>query len=155
MTRGAGESSTAATESPVRLAAITRTDLPLLEQLVRAYYLEDGHNFHEDRQPPALAALAADEPLGRAWLVRQGERPVGYAVLTWAFSVEGGGREACLDELYLVPEVRNRGLGRRVLALLEAEARAQACGACSSGSSAAIGRSSCTAAPATSITTAS
>jgi GNAT superfamily N-acetyltransferase len=45
-------------------------------------------------------------------------------VLTWAFSVEAGGREACLDELYLVPEVRNRGLGSRVLELVDAEAQA-------------------------------
>ena len=45
-------------------------------------------------------------------------------VLSWGFSVEAGGREACLDEIYLVPEVRNRGLGGRVLALVEAEARA-------------------------------
>ena len=123
MTRGAREGSAAAQGLPVCLVAIARTDLPLLEQLVRAYYLEDGHTFREGRQLPALAALAAGEPFGRAWLVRQGERPVGYAVLTWAFSVEAGGREACLDELYLVPEIRNRGLGRRVLALLEAEAR--------------------------------
>jgi ribosomal protein S18 acetylase RimI-like enzyme len=124
MTRSVGEA-TAASPAPVRLAAIAGRDLPLLEQLVRAYYREDRHAFHEDRQLPALAALAAGEPLGRAWLVQQGERAVGYAVLTWAFSVEAGGREACLDELYLVPEVRNRGLGHRVLALLEAEACAQ------------------------------
>ena len=125
MTRGDEAGRAAAVGAPLRLAAIAGGDLPLLEQLVRAYYLEDGHAFHEDRQLPALAALVAGDPLGRAWLVRLGERPVGYAVLTWAFSVEAGGREACVDELYLVPEVRDRGLGRRVLALLEAEARAQ------------------------------
>lgn len=107
----------------VRLAALEAADLPLLERFVRAYYLEDGHAFHEDRQPAALAALAAGDPFGRAWLVRTGGRTVGYVVLTWAFSVEAGGREACVDELYLVPEARNRGLGRRVLELLEAEAR--------------------------------
>ena len=123
MTRGAGQDRAAASEAPVRLVTIAGADLPLLEQLVRAYYLEDGHAFRDDRQLPALAALAAHEPLGRAWLVRLDERPVGYAVLALSFSVEAGGREACLDELYLVPEVRNRGLGRRVLALLEAEAR--------------------------------
>lgn len=107
----------------VRLAALEAVDLPLLERFVRAYYLEDGHAFHEDRQPAALAALAAGDPFGRAWLIRVGDRALGYAVLTWAFSVEAGGREACIDELYLVPEVRNRGLGRRVLELLEADAR--------------------------------
>lgn len=108
----------------LELTVVTAADLPLLEQLVRAYYVEDGHVFHEDRQPTALAALAAGEPFGRAWLIRLGERSVGYVVLTFSFSVEAGGREACVDELYLVPEVRHRGLGRRVLGLLEAEARA-------------------------------
>lgn len=113
----------AAAEEPVRLTLVVRSDLPVLEQFVRAYYLEDGHTFHEDRQPAALAALVEDEPFGRGWLIRLGARPVGYVVLTWAFSVEAGGREACVDELYLAPEVRNRGLGSRALALVEAEAR--------------------------------
>jgi GNAT superfamily N-acetyltransferase len=101
-------------------------DLPLLERLVRAYYLEDGHTFREDRQPAALTALVADEPLCRAWLIRLEARPVGYVVLALTFSVEAGGREACVDELYLMPEVRNQGLGSRALAMVEAEARALA-----------------------------
>jgi GNAT superfamily N-acetyltransferase len=107
----------------IELAAVTAADLPLLEAFVRAYYVEDGHAFREDRQPPALAALVAGEPFGRAWLIRLDARPVGYVVLSWGFSVEAGGREACLDELYLVPEVRGQGLGSRALALVEAEAR--------------------------------
>jgi ribosomal protein S18 acetylase RimI-like enzyme len=108
----------------VCLAAAAAENLPLLESFVRAYYLEDGHVFHEDRQPAALAALVAGDPCGRAWLIRLGARAVGYVVLTWAFSIEAGGREGCVDEFYLMPEVRNRGLGRRVLKLLDAEARA-------------------------------
>ena len=105
------------------LVPLTTGDLPLLERFVRAYYVEDGHEFHEERQPAALAALVAgDVALGRGWLVRHGGQTVGYVVLTQGFSIEAGGCEGCIDELYLVPEVRGRGLGRRVLALLEAEA---------------------------------
>jgi GNAT superfamily N-acetyltransferase len=107
----------------LELVPVTGPDLPLLEQFVRAYCLEDGHRFREDRQPAALAALVAGEPLGRAWLIRLDGRPVGYVVLSWGFSVEAGGREACVDELYLVPEVRNQGLGSRALAMVESEAR--------------------------------
>jgi diamine N-acetyltransferase len=106
----------------LQLVPVTGPDLPLLEQLVRAYYLEDGHTFR-DRQPAALAALVTGEPLARAWLIRVGPRPVGYVVLTLTFSVEASGREACVDEFYLIPEMRNRGLGSRALALVEAEAR--------------------------------
>ena len=111
-------------DAPVRLALVAAADLPLLEQFVRAYYAEDRHGFDECRQPAALAALAAGEPFGRGWLIEQDGRRVGYVVLSWGFSVEAGGREACLDEIYLLPEVRGRGLGGRVLALVEAEARA-------------------------------
>ena len=107
----------------LELAAVTVADLPLLEKFVRAYYLEDGHTFREDRQPAALAAVVTGEPLARAWLIRLEARPVGYVVLTLTFSVEAGGREACVDEFYLIPEVRNQGLGRRALALVEAKAR--------------------------------
>ena len=77
----------------------------------------------EDCQPAALSALVEGEPLCRAWLITLDARPVGYVVLALTFSVEAGGRAACVDELYLVPEVRNQGLGSRALALVEAEAR--------------------------------
>lgn len=107
-----------------RLSAIAPADLPLLERLVRAYYLEDGHTFRDDRQPAALKALAAGAPFGQAWLIELAGTAVGYVVLTTGFSVEAGGLEGCIDELYLMPEVRDRGLGRQVLVLIEMEARA-------------------------------
>lgn len=30
-----------------------------------------------------------------------GEPPLGYAIVTWGYSLESGGREALLDEIYL------------------------------------------------------
>jgi diamine N-acetyltransferase len=107
----------------LELAAVVAADLPLLEGFVRAFYLEDGHTFREDRQQTALAALVASEPLCRTWLIRLDARPVGYVVLALTFSVEAGGLEACVDEFYLLPDVRNQGLGSGALALVEAEAR--------------------------------
>lgn len=98
-------------------------DLPTLTSLVRAYYLEDGLEWVEQRQPAALHALAAEAPNGRGWLVRQGDRAIGYAVLTWSFSIESGGPDGLIDEIYLIPEVRGRGLGQRVLIMIEDEAR--------------------------------
>lgn len=106
------------------LSALRGGDLPVLEKMVRDYYQEDGHHFEAARQAAALDALIEGEPLGRGWLVVLTSRSIGYVVLTLGFSVEAGGREGCLDEFFLVPEVRGRGLGRRVLDLVENEARA-------------------------------
>ena len=49
---------------------------------------------------------------------------VGYAVLGLGFGIEYGGADAFVDDLYLVPEARGRGLGEAVMARLEEEARA-------------------------------
>ncbi len=105
------------------LAPVGSADLAELEGLVRAYYAEDGLTFDERRQPDALARLVEGAALGRGWLVRQGGQVVGYVVLTWSFSVESGGLDGYVDEFFLVPEVRGRGLGTRVLLLAELEAR--------------------------------
>jgi GNAT superfamily N-acetyltransferase len=120
---GSGSVAPGGPDDALQLVRFTRADLPLVGPMVRAYYLEDGHSFHEERQLRALAVLADGEPLGRGWLIALAGRPIGYLVLTLGFSVEAGGAEGCIDEFYLVPAVRGRGLGGRALELVEAEAR--------------------------------
>ena len=110
-------------EGRITLEPVGEADLVPLEAMVRAYYLEDGHLFDERRQPAALSTIAAGNDWVRGWLVRSEGAPIGYAVVTISFSVESGGRDGFLDEVYLVPEVRNRGLGRRLLELVDDEAR--------------------------------
>ena len=98
-------------------------DLDILLALAEAFHAEDGHALDEGGRG-ALAAIAAGEPLARAWLFELEGRAVGYGVLTLGFSVEYGGRDGFLDDFYLAPDARGRGLGRQALAFLEAEARA-------------------------------
>jgi ribosomal protein S18 acetylase RimI-like enzyme len=62
---------------------------------------------------PALARLLADHSLGQ--VVVAGDPAVGYAVLTWGFDLEFGGRDAFLTELYVRPEQRRNRLGRALL----------------------------------------
>ena len=60
------------------------------------------------------------EPVrGRILLVQtpNGET-VGYAVLAFGFSIEFGGRDAFLDELYIADAFRGRGMGKAALAAI-------------------------------------
>lgn len=109
----------------VVLAPVGPGDRAALEPLVRAYYAEDGLAFDEQRQGAALTAVLDGDPLCLAWLVRIADATVGYVVLTLGFSLESGGRDGVIDELFVAPSVRGRGIGAKVLALIDQEARAR------------------------------
>jgi GNAT superfamily N-acetyltransferase len=109
------------TEPSFRLA--TESDLPCLLQFMRDYYACDGHLFREQEAPTALTALLRDPSLGQAWLVLNGEAPVGYVVLCFGYSLEWLGRDAFIDELYLREDYRGRGWGRKTMEFIEQAAR--------------------------------
>jgi len=86
-------------------------DLDALLQLVREFCLVDRHEFNETRVRKALIPLLASDRYGVVWL--SGEPPDGYAVVTWGYSLESGGEDALLDELYI--RKRGGGSGSRLL----------------------------------------
>lgn len=88
---------------------------------VREYCALDRHEYDEGRIRAALEPLLRGDRHGIVLISDAG----GYAVLTWGWSLESGGREALLDEIYVAE--RGRGHGARLLeAVLEAARRAGA-----------------------------
>src|SRR5689334_5416507 len=99
---------------PVRHTSpmIRRAELPdrdELLQLIREFYAVDRHEFDVERVARGLDPLLADDTHGQVWLINKS----GYAVVTWGWSLESGGREALLDEIYV--RDRGRGVGRELL----------------------------------------
>jgi len=76
---------------------------------------------------PALARLLGEGTLGS--VIVEGDPVVGYAVLTWGFDLEFGGRDAFLTEMYVRPEARRCGLGRALLDEVLRVARGEGAGA--------------------------
>ncbi|HEX2075010.1 MAG TPA: GNAT family N-acetyltransferase [Geodermatophilus sp.] len=104
-------------------------DAALLLTLIREFYEVDRHPYDEHRVVRALGPLLVDDSVGQVWLITDppdqgagvtGSAPdgavtvvEGYAVLTWSWSLESGGRDCLLDEFYV--RTRGRGLGGRAL----------------------------------------
>lgn len=116
--------------APLRMRSASEADLPRVMTMLRAFYAEDRVPFDEARVSAGLRALVSEPAAGALLMLEDaGETTLGYVVLGWCFSVEQGGRFLLLDELYLLPQTRGRGLGRACLAMVrqwavEAGARA-------------------------------
>jgi len=75
----------------------------------------------------AIAAILQNEELGLFLVARDKGEIVGLAALSFAWTLEHGGKSVWLDELYVVPERREQGIGRALLARVIGEARALGC----------------------------
>jgi len=78
--------------------------------------------FDETRRRACFEQLLEKPAFGRLWLICVRGEPVGYIVLTVGFSFEYGGHDAFVDELYVAPEHRRQGIGRKAVEFLEAHA---------------------------------
>ncbi len=103
----------------------TPADLELLVGFMRVFYELEHIRFDEPVARAALTELLTDERLGRVWLIAAAGEPAGYIVLTYGFSLEYHGRDALLDELFIVERWRGRGIGRHALEFLTGFCRAE------------------------------
>jgi diamine N-acetyltransferase len=86
-------------------------DSPELMSLMRMFYREEGYPFNEERTRRALLALLSNPLFGKVWVFRMEGRAVGYLVVTFGYSLEFGGRDAFIDELFVEPAARGQGVG--------------------------------------------
>lgn len=98
-------------------------ELPLLRMMRNLAEQEPGAYFFDE--PVVCAVLRrflASPELGQAWIFHEGETPVGYIVLTFGYSFEYHGRDSFIDELYVEPQFRRQGIGRRAMRFVEERA---------------------------------
>lgn len=93
--------------------------------LMRALEQDDPNKkpFDEPRRRESYIRFLEEPRHGRLWIFQIDRRIVGYMVLAFVFSFEYGGRNAFVDELYVVPQYRGRGIGSRALQFAESVAR--------------------------------
>lgn len=99
-------------------------DVESLLPLMADFYVHEGLTYDESLARQALLGLLKNELHGQVFLIEADAAIAGYAVLTFGYSLEFGGVDAFVDELYLCEAYRSQGIGKAALEFL-----AQTCAA--------------------------
>lgn len=106
---------------PPTFRPAAQSDLDTLRDFLLAFHREDGHPIEPGCLERALRAVADGEPLLHVWVIELDTSAVGYVALALGYSIEVGGLDAFLDELYVLPAARGRGIGASAVAFVERE----------------------------------
>ncbi|MGB1236062.1 MAG: GNAT family N-acetyltransferase [Planktomarina sp.] len=86
-----------------------------LVPLVTAFHLEEGITLSPSERITALKPLLRGSPLGEVHLIGPANAPIGYIAISHGYSIEFGGPDAFIDEFYIRPAIRGRGMGSEVM----------------------------------------
>lgn len=115
-------------EDVFTLRPMAPDDAEAVVGLMRSLADEDGG---ADSLRAWAGSLRADGPGGanrfEALLAMQGDQSVGYASYTWGYSIWSAGEVCLVDDLYIAPQARGRGLGTRLLEAVRDEAARRGC----------------------------
>jgi ribosomal protein S18 acetylase RimI-like enzyme len=101
----------------------TLADAPAILEMMADFNAHEAIRFDREIFAPRLAALVADPALGGVLLFTVDDATAGYAIVTYGYDLEYGGRDAFLTELWIVESARGLGAGKLALAAAEAYAR--------------------------------
>ena len=107
---------------------LTAKEIPALLPLVEQYWLfEDIADFDPARIGRELERACADPKLASGWIAFARGAAVGYLLAVYVFSLEHLGLTAEIDEFFVLPSARGKGLGDALLQRAEAEFVSRGC----------------------------
>jgi GNAT superfamily N-acetyltransferase len=97
--------------------AAAAADIDLLLRLMKSLQQDDPWSvpFREDRVREILLELLESPHAGRAFLIFARDLCLGYLVLSFDFSLEYGGKNAWIDELFVERAFRGKSVGSKTL----------------------------------------
>lgn len=98
----------------------TAADLERVLSLVTQFHAEEDITLSDAQRHDGIAPLLDGSPYGAVYLIGPKRAPIGYVAITFTWSIEFGGLNAILDEVFLKPAVRGRGIATEVLIALSA-----------------------------------
>ncbi|HAS47403.1 MAG TPA: GNAT family N-acetyltransferase [Microscillaceae bacterium] len=100
-------------------------DITHLLPLVEAFYALENIPFDSKATSEALEEFIQNPNWGYLWLIRTHEKLIGYLIVALGYSLEFKGRDAFVDEIFIVKDYRGQGIGSKVLDFVANHCQAQ------------------------------
>jgi ribosomal protein S18 acetylase RimI-like enzyme len=107
----------------VVVAAAGKADIAVLVDLMAEFHAESNYPLDRAWAAQSFGALMQNADRGGAWIARRDAEPIGYVVMTVKHSMEFGGPDAFIEDLFVRPGARRQGVARALLDALFAECR--------------------------------
>ena len=104
-------------------------DVEPLLPLIAAYQRFYAASPDEARNRAFFSRLIGDNAIGTLLEARDGGRVIGFATLYWSQSSVSARDVVVLNDLFVLPEARSRGVGRKLIAAATVVARERGAGA--------------------------
>ena len=97
------------------LTLATVEHLDRLLPMLASFHAEEDIKISDEQRAKGLTPLLEGSPHGVVYLIGPPRAPIGYIVISFGWSIEFGGMDGFVDELYVRPGVRGRGVASEVL----------------------------------------
>jgi len=116
------------TDARIGIRVASFADAPRVANMVEQYWsLEDMSGFDLQTITRQLEHVIGSPGIGSVIVAADDERLFGYLITVYVFSLEHLGITAEIDELFVEPGNRSRGVGSALLAVAEQAARSAGC----------------------------
>lgn len=105
-------------ESPknLNLSIARKKDLELVMGLIKNYHDYEGiEGSHSSLQAAVYPLLKKANELGCILLIQLNDQTIGYLALCFGYSIEFGGRDAFIDEFFIIEKYRGKKYGTSIL----------------------------------------
>src|SRR5215212_4625273 len=102
----------------------TEADLPAVVPLLRAYceFYESSPS-QDGLRAVAMELVAAPDREGMLFVADDGAGPIAFATVDWKWSTTRAARIAVMEDLYVAPEARGRGVADALIEACASRAR--------------------------------